>query len=512
MLNAEIEEQSIAQRSIKSAAWLFGRRISISLIRLAAVAILARHLSPADFGLVALAQVLLQFIVLTSVTGIGTYVIYDRAAGWEDRTHSAFWLNFSITLAQLILCAVGIYVVTYFYPQNELRAILAALAVVFFMRQMVVIPEALLQRSLKYEPLVARDTVFDILSAGLSVALAIKGWGLWSLVMPQVVLEPFRLVAIFSVAKWLPNFRLGLKDWPRIGWYAGHSIGTNFLNLIANDGDTLLVGKILGSQPLGYYNLAWQFSNLIGRNVTAVISSVAMPALSMLKKNELQLQDAYRRMLRLLAAISFPALCGIFAIAGDLVQIIYGPKWEPIVILLRIFIVFTMVRSVTSPSGVIYNVVGRPDIGFKFTVVFLPFYLGAIYIGSQYGIVGVAVGVTIVRTVGGLIAFALSERLIHMPFLRGIAVMLRAGVLSIAMGGFVWAADAVLAGLGIELLLRTIFCVVFGALIYIIGLAIFERETYLEVTNLTSSLIPAPIRAKLGQLANWSTFTDVKNL
>jgi O-antigen/teichoic acid export membrane protein len=488
-LSTAIENQNISQRAIQSSIWLFARRVSANLIRLGALAVLARKLSPSDFGLVALAQVLLQFIVLTGSIGIGTYVIYDREVGWESRVNSAFWLNFIITVVQLGIVAVALPIIPHFYSQPGLQLLLLVLSGAFFVRQMRVVPEALIQRELKYQQLVVRDSIGDVISASISIVLAIVGWGVWSLVIPQIILEPIMLAVVFSIAKWCPTLRFGSQEWPRIGKYSLSTMGSNILGLVLNDGDTLLVGKVLGLQSLGYYNAAWQLSNLIGRNVTSVVTSVALPSLAMLEKNRSRLRSSYCRMVKLLSIISFPLLFGMFVLADDFVNIIYGRGWEPVVLILRIFIIFTLVRSVTSPSSAIYNVLGRPDIGLKLNLSFLPVYLAAIYFGSGWGVLGVAIGVMAVRTIGGIIALALSTKLIQYPFHRFIAIMYPAMLTASMMSVVVWGMKILLLSWDVGIIIRLLICIIIGAILYIVGLMLSQHETYKEIMKIVVSIL-----------------------
>ncbi|MBA2725798.1 MAG: lipopolysaccharide biosynthesis protein, partial [Actinobacteria bacterium] len=381
--------ESLTERSVRSSAWYLGRQVVTNLIRLITVAVLARQLTPSDFGLVALASVVLYFIVLVSEGGIASYVIYYRHDDWRQQAQSAFWFNFFLTLVQLALCVAAAPFLRQVFSDRQLAPVLVALAGVFFLAQMAVVPDALVERELKHKQLAKRDMIITLLSALLSVILALRGWGIWSLVWPQFLTQAARLAVVLSLTRWNPGIRLMVDRWRSIWRYTSHLMGSNFLQLVINDGDTILVGRILGSSALGYYNLAWGLSNLAGRNVTAVISSVAMPAFAMMTKDLSRLRDAYIRMTRLLAILAWPLLAGMFILSNELVSVLYGPGWEPVTLLLRVFIVFTMVRSVTSTVGVIFNVMGRPDVGLKVTAGQAPFYLAGIALGSRFGVLGV---------------------------------------------------------------------------------------------------------------------------
>lgn len=484
---------------MQSAAWVFGRRITSSLMSVLTVAVLARHLSPAQFGIVALAQVLLLFITLVGEAGVGTYVIYDREEDWQRRARSAFWLNVAITTAQVALCALAAPLVGSIFQQSAVTPVLLVLAGVFFIEQMAVVPEALMYRKLEHPRLARRDIALSVMTAVLSIALALRGWGVWSLVAPRLVVAPAKLIAAMTLAGWVPGWRLELRDWPKILRYTAHLMGTSLLGLFANDGDTLLVGKVLGTGQLGFYNIAWQLSNLVGRNVTAVVGVVALPALAAVKKDERRLQDAYLRTVAVLGLLCFPILSGMSVVADDLVRLLYGPQWAPVVPILRAFVVFTLVRSVTSPSSIVYNVVGRPDIGFKFILGFMPFYFLAIVVGSHWGVVGVAIGVMVVRIPGALVITFLAVRLIHVRLRTVAATVLRAAAVTSGMSVAVLLARWGMYHAGIALIPRFLSSIILGVIVYVLGVIVVKPDGYEELRSAFRSLVTY-IRRRVGGL------------
>jgi PST family polysaccharide transporter len=169
---------------------------------------------------------------------------------------------------------------------------------------------------------------------------------------------------------------------------------------------------------LGIYDRAWRTSNLITQNLAWTIADVAMPSLSALKERPEAMRQAYHRMLRFLGIVAFPLLIGMFVVADEFVLLLYGPKWVETVLPLRILIVFTLQRAISSPVGVLFNAVGRPDIGLKLTLAMLPLYFTGIFAGAHFGINGVAVAVTGIRTLGGFAAVYLACRLVQLSVLK----------------------------------------------------------------------------------------------
>ncbi len=464
----------VAERTIANAGWLLARRVSGNVIRLVAIAVLARHLTPAQFGVVALAQVLLQFITLVGEAGTGTYVIYDDGPGRERRVHAAFWLNLVVTLVQCAVCLAVLPLVGRFFDPGHLVPVLAALVAVFLLRQLAIVPEALLQRALRHGALAKRDIVVDLLSAAASVALAFSGAGVWSLVVPSLVLEPVRLAIAVAMSGWRPRLPFHTGEWRGVLRYTAPLMGSNVLIPVTNDGDTLVVGKLLGAAAVGYYNVAWQLANLVGRNITAVVASMTMPALALLRGDDDRLRAGYLRMVSFLALVCFPLLVGMAVVAGDLIPTVYGPRWEPAVGLLRIFVVFTLVRSVTSPSSMVYNVTGRPDIGLRVVLWTTPLYVLAVAVGSRWDATGIAAGVMVARTGGAIVDTRLAARQIGLG-LRAVAGAVRGpAVIATVMGAAVWVARQGMAHAGLGAPARLLLSVPLGAALYAVGVAVLR--------------------------------------
>ena len=385
----------------------------------------------------ALAAVILNLLTTVGPVGIKSFILYDRQEGREERVHAAFWLGVVITLAATVFCLALAPLVVRYYGTPGLRPILSVLILQFALSQILIIPEALLQRVLDFKKLVLRDSLLHILTGLAMVAMACTGCGIWSLIVPSLVATPFRVMLTFRLARWIPTFPLRTHSWPQILRYTFHTTGGSFVSFLANEGDTLLIGKVLGATEVGLYNRAWVSANMVSNNVTQAVGVVAMPALSAVSGDAARLRAAMSRMLRMLGLASFPLLIGLLLVADLFVLTIYGPQWTPSVVPLQIFIIYALRQTVGSPSTVIYQVVGRPDIGFKMGLLFLPFYFLSIWVGSFYGIIGVAAGVTVARTVYGMFQFGFVARLLGQTFRELVSPIGQPLAAACIMGGVV---------------------------------------------------------------------------
>jgi len=484
-------EESVGARAAKSTGYLLVRRLVGYVIRFAAIAVLARKLKVADFGVVAIAATCINIMVMFGSAGVNSWVIYDREEGWEQRAKSAWWLNAVLTTGQVAVAGALVPVVVRIYHEPRLTGVLAMLIVTFFIEQMSEVPDTLLERHLDFRKVAARDMAYDFLTGFAGVAMAVSGFGLWSLVVPRLILSPIFLGITLRLARWTPGWNLYRGDWRRIFRYTIPLIGSSLLHVLANDGDTVIVGKLLGKAAVGFYNTAYILSNLMGRTVSSVIIQVSLPALAKIKERGTDIADTCIRMYRMLALVTTPTLLGMFAIAGDLILFVYGGKWLPVVPLLRLFIVFTLVRAVTSAAGAVFRVVGRTDVNLKSYLILTPMVYTGVLVGAHFGgVAGVALGVTCARVISGMLTYAWSLMLVGASVRKGLVSLLPSTIASSIMATLVWLARESMLSLGAPLGVRIAVTVPLGAVLYLVLMRAMGKAAYGDLTRLVARLVP----------------------
>jgi len=491
---------SLGKHVVHSSAWLYGRHLVTNVFNVFVTALLARKLTPGDFGLIALASVILRFLTTLGPIGVGEYIIYDRAVGREERVHAAFWLNVALTLAAVGLCSALVPLVSQFYEMPDLRLILYLLIAQFAVGQLAGVPDALLRRALDFKKLALRETILEIASGAGMMAMAMAGFGVWSLIVPAMVLTPIRVIVAFQLADWMPRLPLRKSLWPGIFRYSFHTTGAGLVNLLASEGDVFIIGKRLGIADLGFYYQAMATASLVNRNVSGVVAKVAMPALAAVSNDMARLRMGLNRMLRVLALTSFPLVIGLLVIADLFVLVLFGPKWETAITPLRLLLIFALFRTVSSPSTVIFNVVGRPDIMFKMGLAFLPFYFLSVWGGSFYGMVGVAVGVTLARTIYSLFQLKMIARLVGQTLRTTLAEMSQALMGAMTMGGVVLGCRLLLSGLEIPRLVLLLALVLIGGLVWFAMLLRLFRQSLEElllVCDAFSSRLGSKVRSTI---------------
>lgn len=483
-------KQSIGERAVRSTALLLARRLIGYGIRFAVIAVLARRLSVSDFGIVAIAATCIGIITVFGSAGINSWIIYDREPGWEQRARSAWWLNLVLTAGQAFVALALVPVVVWIYGEITLAPVLAILIATFFIEQLRLVPHTILERQLAFRAITSRDLSYDVLTGAIGIAMAIAGAGVWSLVVPRLLLAPIYLVVTLRLANWTPGRRMYREDWRGILKYASPLIGSQILHTLSNDGDTVIVGQIFGKAAAGFYNTAYLLANLIGRSVTTVLVQVGTPALAKVKEANGTLGPACLRMYGMLAIVCTPLLLGMFAVAHDLVLLIYGPKWVAVTTLLRIFIVFTLSRAITSPSGAIFNVIGRTDLSLKMYLLLTALIFVGVGIGSMFGVAGVAFGVTAARIIVGFLGFSLSLHTVEAKVWDGFKALLAPTLAAGIMAALVSLLRLEMEQLRVAVHVRLAVAASFGVVTYVLALRLLSATAFAEMLGLIAKISP----------------------
>jgi O-antigen/teichoic acid export membrane protein len=323
----------------------------------------------------------------------------------------------------------------------------------------------------------------------------------WSLVVPHLILAPVQAVAAFAAAGWRPGWDPQVRLWAPIVRYSAGVIGSAVTAFIISEGDTLLVGRVMGPAPLGVYNLAWRSSNLVSRNVVNLSNKLAFPVLAAASGDRARMADTLRTMLRIVSGVTFPLLVALFVLADDFIYVVYGAKWHDAVLPLRILIVYAIRYSIGSPLGPVFNAIGRPDLVFKLQSAIVPIYCVAIWFGSAFGIVGVAVAVTVVRTAFGAVTFRVAAAQLGVRVSYLLEPMRSSFTASLLTGSLMFGASLVLDRVSPEYsVLKLVLLGAIGALMYVWSIRRWFPDLVVEIRSFVTGRTRTPVFVSKGIL------------
>ena len=382
---------SLKKRAFSGVVWTSTSTVITTIVQFVQLAVLARLLNPSDFGLMGMVMVVIGFAQAFADMGVSNAIIYRQETS-SNQLSSLYWLNiFAGMIVFGLLLALSPLIVK-FYGEPRLSGLIIWAALIFLIIPIGQQFQILLQKELQFERLAKVEVVGATLGMGVSIITAWKGQGVFALIWGQLVNTTCQatLLASLGWATWRPTFRFrldDLKDYLDFGLY---QMGERSINYFAWNMDKLLIGKLLGSEPLGFYNLAYQLMIRPISLLNPIITRVAFPVFSTLQNDDLKLKSGYLKVIKAIAFLNLPIYIGLFVVAKPLITVLLGSGWIPVISVFKILVWLGIFYSLSNPVGSLLLAKGRADIGFWFNTFAILVYAIAIYIGSHWGIQGIA--------------------------------------------------------------------------------------------------------------------------
>jgi O-antigen/teichoic acid export membrane protein len=397
----------------------FGRRILALLVNI----VLAHLLVPADFGLVAMAAVVLGFIEIFKDLGTGAAIVRQKELR-DIQLSTVFWFNVGFgtvaTVAALLLAPF----VAIFYHEPRVTPVLQAMAISFLMSAMTIVQMSVLTWKMEFAKIAKIELAAACVSYVVGIGSALLGYGVWSLVYQVLVNSLLALMLFWFASPWRPTFGFVWAEIKSILNYSLNLSGYNIFYFFASNADNLLIGRYLGSKDLGYYDLAYRLMSFPLQAISAVFGRVMTPYYAQAQDNLSRFRQTYLRVAVMIAFITFPLMVGLFATREHFVLSVFGPSWYPVIPLLALFAPLGAIRSVLTTSGSIYQAMGRADLQLRWGIASNLIVIVALGIGVQWGSLGVAAAFAISSLLLLYHNFKIPFRLLEMP-VRDLAYALR---------------------------------------------------------------------------------------
>ena len=350
---------------------------------------LMRLLSPSDFGFLGMAMAFTGFAAVFSDMGIGSALIQKQDTD-ENHLSSAFWLNIVVGISLTFIMITVSPLIARFYNTPQLEPIIMVMSLNFFLASFSVVQRALLTKEMDFKRLIARDIIAVIAGGSVGIALAYYGFGIWSLVYQILAYTIINNIILWNISPWKPKMLFSRRAINDIFTYSANLTGFNIINYLARNVDYLLIGKFLGAEALGFYALAYKLMMVPLQNISAVISKVTFPAYSRIQNDIKKLSEVYLKTVKAVSLITFPMMFGLFVVAPEFVIVIFGPKWEPSILIVRIFCICGALQSIGALSGSIYQSLNETRTQFRLELAGTLIVTIAIVIGLKFGTQGVA--------------------------------------------------------------------------------------------------------------------------
>lgn len=474
----------LRKKAVSAFLWKFGDKLFGQLSALVVAIVLARLLTPEEFGTVALVRV---FVVLGMVVvehGLGPALVQKKELR-EEEMHSALWANLALSLLLFALLFFAAPLIARLSGRPGIALLCRVLAAELPLGALSSIVTARLQRELRFKRISIAGIVSTLLAGVAAILAALRGLGVWALVMQQLLQRSLGCLLLWLQSRYRPRLRLSrerLRALLGYGWklFAAKELQTLFLQL-----RSLVVGTLFSPAALAFFNRGEQFPALIYTATDHSLQQVMLPLYAQRQNEPQELRRLLQKTLQTSAFFLCPILLGLFAVADRLVALLLTEKWLPCVPYLRILCLAYLIAPLGTANTQALNALGRSDLTLRTELQTRAFSLAALAAGAALGLralaaVSVAVELCYAllrgRACAGLLGYSLREQ--GRDFLPPAA-------LAAAMAALV----LLLGRLPLTTLPLLLLQILFGALLYALGAWAFRMPGWRFVCELWESKV-----------------------
>jgi PST family polysaccharide transporter len=387
-------EKDLKVRSISGGFVTGTAQIIKFCLNIGSTVILARLLTPADYGLISMVSAIIGFVSLFKDLGLSMATVQRKYID-QNQVSMLFWINVALSILVMLFTATISYAIAGFYKEPRLVGITIALGSAFIFGGITVQHQALLHRKMKFFALALVEVISILVSILIAIAFALYGAGYWSLVMMQVTLAICNAVGVWVACGWRPSRPTMDSNVRSMLNFGGNLTGFNILNYLARNLDHVLIGRAWGSQQLGMYAKAYQMLLMPIQQVSTPITSVAIPTLSSLQNDTNRFRHYYCTALTLIAYITCPLIMIMAALSDEIIFIILGDQWSGAGRIFKVLAFAAFFQPLLNTTGWIYISLGQTYRMMIFSLVTVPACIAAFFIGLPWGAYGVAVSYTL---------------------------------------------------------------------------------------------------------------------
>lgn len=383
--------ESLKNKTVKGTVWSFLDAFLGQGVTFLVGLVLARLLSPEEYGLIAIITIFISVFNSIVDSGFSNALIRKQDATEADY-NTVFYTNLVISAVLSTALFFGAPLIADFFSRPQLTSLTKAMSSVVIINAFAIVQNIRLTKNIDFKTKTKVSLIASLTSGVIGIAMAFGGFGVWSLVAQQISKQLLNSVFLWFFIRWMPKLLFSWKSFKEMFDFGWKLLVSGLINTIWTEIYQVIIGKFYQPQTLGQYTRAQQFSSIFSSNLTSIIQRVSYPVLSQLQDDKERLKSGYKRIIKITMLVSFVLMLGLAAIAKPMILVLIGDKWLPAVPFLQILCFNMMLYPLHSINLNMLQVQGRSDLFLKLEIVkkivgVIPLCLG-IFVNIYYMLIG----------------------------------------------------------------------------------------------------------------------------
>ena len=475
---------SLRHKAVHGVGWSFIDNIASSGITFLVGLVLARLLTPEEYGIMAMIAIFIAVSNSIIDSGFSNALIRKTRIERVDY-NTVFYFNLTVSILIYVLLCLAAPAISVFFKEPVLVEVIRIIGWVLIINALAIIPRTQFVREVDFKTQTKVSLISSISSGVIGIGMALGGMGVWSLVGQQLSRQFLNTLFLWVYSKWHPVWEFSTESFKELFGFGSKLLLSGLLDTIYKNIYYIVIGRFYTSAQLGQYTRAEQFKIIFSSNLTTVVQRVSYPVLSSIQEEPERLREAYRKVIKITMLVTFACMLGLAAVAKPLILILIGEKWLPAVYFLQIICFSGMLYPLHAINLNILKVKGRSDLFLKLEIIKKILAIGPIALGVFGGIECMLWGSVLNSFVAYFLNSYYSADLINYPTVKQIKDILPTFCVSIAVAAAMWGLSFFRLSVYLLLPLQLLLGVSLAYLVY-------ERTAlpeYLELRQVTLSLL-----------------------
>lgn len=463
---------------IKGLVWKFLERGGVQGVQFVVQIILARLLSPNDYGITGLIVVFISIANIFIQSGLGSALVQNIYSTQEDYS-SVFFLNIIIAVIMVVILYFSAPFIAEFYNMSILMVVLRVQSLVLIINSFSIVQNAILQKKMQFKKLFFASINGMIFSGVIGIVLAINNAGVWALVVQQLINSFIITIILWFTISWRPTFVFKISRVKKLFNYGSRLLCSSLIDTLYKNIYPLIIGKMYTQSDLGYYNRGNQIPNILVNNLNGSIQGVMFPAFSEYQTVPQKLKQILRRSIVTSCFLVFPLMLGLLAVAKPLTVLMLTEKWLSSVPFMQISCVMYAMWPIHTANLQAINALGRSDIFLKLEIIKKSLTVIVLIITIPMGIYQMMWGSALTSVVSTAINAWPNKRLLNYSYFEQVKDILPSLILSLIMCALCFSVFLLHLGTWATLVIQ----IIAGAAFYITSAWLFKLECFTYLLN-----------------------------